>query len=257
VKFTINKVDQNITGFLPTNMSVGHRTEIHFTAISSSGLEVSYESNNPTVARIEDNLIMMVVGAGTAVITANQAGNHNYNPAPALTCTLTVNLVSATDVSLNKNEVELSVGGSDTLIATVSPPNAPNRDVTWTSRGSGNAVTIEILNDTCIITGASAGMAVISVKIANGNEDDCWVTVTGATGISTVDESSFVTVRFYNKILYIDSPAAEQIEVYTLSGKLLHRASKPAGKASFTIPNSEQILIVRGSSGWTKKIEDK
>jgi hypothetical protein len=91
----------------------------------------------------------------------------------------------------------------------------------------------------------------------NGIADSCLVTVTGATGISTVDESSSVTVRFYNKILYIDSPAAERIEVYFISGKLLHRASKRAGKASFTIPDSERVLIVRGSSGWVKKIEDR
>jgi hypothetical protein len=75
------------------------------------------------------------------------------------------------------------------------------------------------------------------------------------TGISTVDESSPVTVRFLNKILYIDSPAAEQIEVYSISGNLLHKASKRAGEAFFVISHPERILIVGGSSGWKKKIE--
>jgi hypothetical protein len=91
----------------------------------------------------------------------------------------------------------------------------------------------------------------------NGIADSCLVTVTGATGISTVDESLSVTVGFSDCTLYIDSPAAEQIEVYSISGKLLHRVSKPNGKASFTILNSERVLIVRGSSGWVKKIEDR
>jgi hypothetical protein len=84
------------------------------------------------------------------------------------------------------------------------------------------------------------------------------ITPPPVTGVSlNKDGSSSVTVGFSDCTLYIDSPAAERIEVYSISGKLLHRASKPAGKASFTIPNLEQILIVRGSSGWVKKIEDR
>jgi hypothetical protein len=116
-------------------------------------------------------------------------------------------------------------------------------------------------NSTVVIH--SAGTAIITAH-QDGNDVyaaaesvSIMLTVELRSDISTVDESSSVTVNFYNKILYIDSPAAEQIEVYSISGKLLHRASKRAGKASFTIPNSEQILIVRGSSGWTKKIEDR
>ncbi|MDR0768726.1 MAG: hypothetical protein LBE71_02300 [Dysgonamonadaceae bacterium] len=71
---------------------------------------------------------------------------------------------------------------------------------------------------------------------------------------TTVDEASPITVRFYNKILSINSPVAEQIEVYSMSGNPLFKASKPAGKAFFTIPNPEWVLIVRGSSGWVKSI---
>ncbi|MDR0768687.1 MAG: C10 family peptidase [Dysgonamonadaceae bacterium] len=78
----------------------------------------------------------------------------------------------------------------------------------------------------------------------------------GLTGALMVGESSSVTVGFSAGTLYIDSPAAERIEVYSISGKLLHRVNKRAGKDSFTIPNSERLLIVRGSSGWVKKIED-
>jgi hypothetical protein len=78
-----------------------------------------------------------------------------------------------------------------------------------------------------------------------------------APGISTVDESSSVTVGFYNKILYIDSPAAERIEVYSMSGNPLFKASKPAGEAFFPVTHPERLLIVRGSSSWVKKIEDR
>jgi gliding motility-associated-like protein len=59
-------------------------------ATASSGLTVSYTSGNPSVATIIDGLIH-VSGAGTAVITASQAGNDNFNAAPDAQQVLTVN----------------------------------------------------------------------------------------------------------------------------------------------------------------------
>jgi hypothetical protein len=55
-------------------------------------------------------------------------------------------------------------------------------------------------------------------------------------------------------VLYVDSPAAESIEVYSFSGALLFSTHKPAGAASFTINAQEKALIVKGSSQWVQKI---
>jgi autotransporter-associated beta strand protein len=51
---------------------------------ASSGLPVSLASSNPAVATVADGTIRPV-GAGTAVITATQAGDSNWNAAPAVT----------------------------------------------------------------------------------------------------------------------------------------------------------------------------
>ncbi|MDR0769401.1 MAG: Ig-like domain-containing protein [Dysgonamonadaceae bacterium] len=254
VKFTIDKADQSITGFLPADTAILLGDQINLTAISSSDLPVTYESSNTDTATINGNLIT-AVGLGTTVITANQAGDNNYNPAPALTCTLTVVsvLVPVTDVSLNEHTLELLVGESETLTATVSPDNATNHAVIWRS----NNESVATVNNG-LVHAVGEGSAWITATATSdydsGIADSCLVTVTGATGISTVDESSSVTVGFSDCTLYIDSPAAEQIEVYSISGKLLHRVRKRAGKASFTVSNSEWVLIIRGSSGWVKRI---
>lgn len=58
-------------------------------ATASSGLAVSYSSSNPAVATIIGGNIHLV-GIGTSVITASQAGNASYNPAPDVTQTLSV-----------------------------------------------------------------------------------------------------------------------------------------------------------------------
>ena len=42
-------------------------------------------------------------------------------------------IVAVTGVTLNKNTLNLAVGGTETLIATVTPENATNKNVTWSS----------------------------------------------------------------------------------------------------------------------------
>jgi hypothetical protein len=64
-------------------------------ASASSGLAVSFASSNSTVATVNGSTVT-IVGAGTTVITASQAGNGNYNAAAPVTQTLTVNPGSPT-----------------------------------------------------------------------------------------------------------------------------------------------------------------
>jgi len=58
-------------------------------ATASSGLPVSYQSSEPSVAEVNGNTVTLK-GAGTAVITARQPGNGNYNEALPISQPLTV-----------------------------------------------------------------------------------------------------------------------------------------------------------------------
>jgi hypothetical protein len=58
-------------------------------ATASSGLAVSYASNNTAVATVSGNTVT-IVGAGSVNITASQAGNASYLPATPVTRTFTV-----------------------------------------------------------------------------------------------------------------------------------------------------------------------
>jgi len=64
-------------------------------ATASSSLAVTYTSSNSAVASISGSTVT-IVGAGTATITASQAGNANYNAAPTVARTLTVDKAVAT-----------------------------------------------------------------------------------------------------------------------------------------------------------------
>ncbi len=95
------------------------------TASASSGLPVTYSSSNPLVATITGSMLI-IVGKGTATISAAQAGDANRLAAPKVTQKLTVTLPLAATLAL------------DRLTATVVPLNSilfagseRLRDVAW------------------------------------------------------------------------------------------------------------------------------
>ena len=84
VKFTrtltVNKGDQTIT-FGPIPQKAVGDEDFNLTATASSGLPVSFSSSDPAVATVTGTLVH-IVGEGTTVITASQAGSALWNPAP-------------------------------------------------------------------------------------------------------------------------------------------------------------------------------
>jgi len=58
-----------------------------------------------------------------------------------------------------------------------------------------------------------------------------------------------------NGRLHVDSPEAEIIRVYSITGMPFHNFEKPAGAADYPVDKSTgAILIVKGSSGWVRKV---
>lgn len=79
--------------------------------------------------------------------------------------------VPVTSVSLNKSDLSLEPGSSETLTATVAPSNATDKTVTWSTSNSGVA-TVENGK----VTAVKEGEATITAK-AGGKEASCKVTV--------------------------------------------------------------------------------
>jgi uncharacterized protein YjdB len=97
--------------------------------------------------------------------------------------------VSVTGVSLNKTTLPLNVGQSETLTATLTPPNASNKNVYWSS----SAPNIATVTQSGLVTALSDGTAVITVTTEEGGKTaNCSVSVTAAlvpvTGV-TLDKT--------------------------------------------------------------------
>jgi hypothetical protein len=62
-------------------------------------------------------------------------------------------------------------------------------------------------------------------------------------------------VRYFNSRLYVNTPVAERIAIYSLDGRMIYQAQKQSGIATFNLYSLPRgVLIVRGDSGWVKKI---
>jgi hypothetical protein len=100
---TVTKANQTITFDLGLTLRKA-LVEPPFTdsATASSGLAVTYSSNNSAVATVDSATgLVTLKGIGTAQILANQAGNASYQPATQVSQTLTVNVINAASTYSN------------------------------------------------------------------------------------------------------------------------------------------------------------
>ena len=93
--FLVSQASQTITFGALATKSYGDPA-FTLTGTASSGLPVSYASSDPTVASCggTNSATVMIVHAGTATITASQAGDARYSAAADVTQTITVNKAS-------------------------------------------------------------------------------------------------------------------------------------------------------------------
>jgi hypothetical protein len=83
---------------------------------------------------------------------------------------------------------------------------------------------------------------------------DVYISFLTSTGNASISPHS-VTVSLTGDLLSVLSPYKESITLYSLRGSLLYHASKEKGSTVINIGHLPRgILIVRGSSGWTRKI---
>ena len=114
---------------------------------------------------------MDMSGTQYRCVVSNSAGSVTSNAA-----TLTVNAatVPVTGVKLDQTELSLYTGESKTLIATVQPSDATNKNVTWSS-DKPEVATVENGK----VTAKAAGTATITVTTEDGEKTaTCTVTVT-------------------------------------------------------------------------------
>lgn len=180
---TLTKVE--ITGLTDKKLSlpVGEEAQLT-TAVTPEGLEgVSYtwESEDTSVASVDETGKVSALAAGTAKITVTAAGAEGKGTATDwCTVEVTNEEVAVTGITLDKTSLELTAGTEGQLTATVAPENATNKAVTWSS--SDEAV-VTVADGK--VTAVAAGTAEITAS-CGGMSAVCTVTVKAADSQDTV-----------------------------------------------------------------------
>ena len=141
---------------------------------NATNKEVTWESSDAGVAAVSKDGVVTAKKAGKATIVAKAADESGKYAS----CVVTVTEVKkeVTGVTLNKSSLNLGVGGSEVLSATVLPADATNKQVTWLS----STPSVATVSQSGVVTGVKEGTTQISVITADGSKTAiCSVTVSG------------------------------------------------------------------------------
>ncbi len=116
----------------------------------------------------------------------NDGGIYDYENStdlPNIKIAYTSGNVYATGISLNKTSTSLTVGATESLVATVTPSNATNKTVSWESSNTSVAT----VDQNGKVTAKAAGTANITATTTDGSNlsATCKVTVTSSTVLAT------------------------------------------------------------------------
>lgn len=144
---------------------------------------ISWTSSNSNVATVSEGVVT-AVSVGTATITVTTL-DGNYSAS----CEVTVEIgtIYVTGITLDQSDINLIPGESARLTATVSPSDATDMSVIWSSANE-NVATVD---NTGNVTAVGKGETVITATTTDkGFSATCDVTVTiPVTGITCDQES--------------------------------------------------------------------
>ena len=148
------------------------------TPANASNKSVTWSSGTPIVATVDQSGLVTARSAGSATITVTtQDGNHSDS------CIVSVTAISVTGISLDRDSLALGIDDSFQLSATLTPANASNKSMTWSSDNP----TVATVDQSGLVTAKAEGSAVITVTNADGNQSDiCSIRVYGKGAFVTV-----------------------------------------------------------------------
>ena len=219
------------------NVTLKPKETINLTATvkpsNATNKKVTWSSKNQKVATVTQNGKVTAKAAGTTTITATtEDGGFTA------TCKVTVK-IPVTKVTLNKTKLTLGAKEKFTLKATITPRNAANKTVKWTS----SKKSVATVSSKGVVTAKKTGKAVISAKV-DGITKKCTITVKKAPKKITLNAKKKNLKRgktFKIKVKLPKNTASYKI-TYKTSNKKVATVSasgkvtaKKKGKATITV----------------------
>lgn len=162
------------------SLAVGETAQVtaSVTPEDASDKTVIWSSNDKSIATVSEDGTVTAVSVGKAIITATTKDGEK-----TASCSVTVaaKTISVTGVKVVPNTLTLETGKTSYLSAVVSPDDATNKRVTWTSSNKSVAT----VSSSGTVTAVSAGTATIKATTQDGNyQASCSVTVPASASFS-------------------------------------------------------------------------
>lgn len=157
----VTKISINSDDF---TVKVGNTKSLTYTISPSNATnkKVSWDTSNPSVAKVNSAGKVTGVGAGTAYITIKSVDGVSDKVKVVVTKR---NPIKATKITLSPSSLTLNVGAKKAVTATVLPSNASIKTVTWVSHNTN----IAKVDSKGTVTGVGAGSTKISAYTTDGN----------------------------------------------------------------------------------------
>ena len=184
------------------NLKRGQSYQLNYTAYSPTGVDVAFkwESVDPKIASVNQKGVITALREGVISITLNSS----YNNGGDMVLVTVTNPVSA--LKMNKTSANMTKGSYLQLSASVSPSDASNKGLTWTSSNK-NILTVSSSGK---VYAKGFGTATITAQAKDGSKVKAASRIFSGYGISYVlnggsNHKSNVSV-YYNQAVKLYNP---------------------------------------------------
>ncbi len=166
ITLTINDAQQINATFEPENATIKTLT---------------YESLDESIATVSEDGVITAIAEGSTSIIVTTANSISK----VISVVVKSDVVAVESVSVAPKTMELNIGDSDAIEATVTPDNATNKAISWTTTNAGVAT----VSSAGVVVAVGTGTAEITASSANGKTASTMVTVSYRK-LSSVEFSS-------------------------------------------------------------------
>jgi hypothetical protein len=265
---TLAQTPQTITFTSLANVPFS-ASPLTLSAAATSGLTVSFASTTPAVCTVA-GVTATLTGPGTCSITASQAGDATYAPAPGVTQTFSVTQGTQT---ISFGPLSAVVYGTAAVILNASAssglPIAYSTSTPMICGVTGNAVT-PLNPGTCTITASQAGSATYSAAAPVSqsfavNPPANSVTLTAGTGVGATGKTVEIPIQLsatgnaapagFQMDLNYDTTrltfaSARMGAVSAAAGKSLASSAPQSGTARLLVSGVNQNAIASGIAAY-------
>jgi uncharacterized protein YjdB/O-glycosyl hydrolase len=218
----------------PTTATVAVNNTTQLTATvapaNATNKSVTWTSSNSAIASVNATGLVSGIAAGTATITVKTVDGNK-----TATSNITVNVIATTGVSVSPTSASIFATQTQQLTATVSPANASNKSVTWTSSNTAVAT----VNSTGLVTGVAQGTATITARTVSGN-------FTATTAMTIKGQEPYTGTP-------ISLPGVVQAENYDKGGQNIAYNDADASNNGNQYRTTEgvDVDVIAGTTGYT------